>query len=93
MSSNGSAKARIRTDYQIHKLDHGDTRRRTLGDHSVGRVTLYGIIGWVLRELADLVAFADYEPWWKASASGSPASKRKNPAVSVNKPCTKAFDK
>jgi hypothetical protein len=27
---------------------------------------LSGIIGWVLRELADLVAFADYEPWWKA---------------------------
>jgi NADH dehydrogenase len=31
-----------------------------------GGVTLYGAIGWVLRELADLVAFADYEPWWKA---------------------------
>jgi hypothetical protein len=31
-----------------------------------GGVTLYGIIGWMLRELADLVAFADYEPWWKA---------------------------
>jgi len=31
-----------------------------------GRVRLYGIIGWALRELADLVAFADYEPWWKA---------------------------
>jgi NADH dehydrogenase FAD-containing subunit len=31
-----------------------------------GRVTLSGIIGWVLRELADLVAITDYEPWWKA---------------------------
>jgi NADH dehydrogenase FAD-containing subunit len=31
-----------------------------------GKVTLSGIIGWVLRELADLVAFTDYEPWWKA---------------------------
>jgi NADH dehydrogenase len=31
-----------------------------------GRVRLSGITGWVLRELADLVAFTDYEPWWKA---------------------------
>jgi NADH dehydrogenase FAD-containing subunit len=31
-----------------------------------GKVTLSGIIGWVLRELADLVAITDYEPWWKA---------------------------
>ena len=30
------------------------------------KVRLYGIVGWALRELADLVAFADYEPWWKA---------------------------
>jgi NADH dehydrogenase len=31
-----------------------------------GKLRLYGWIGWILRELADLVAFADYEPWWKA---------------------------
>jgi NADH:quinone reductase (non-electrogenic) len=31
-----------------------------------GKVRLSGITGWVLRELADLVAFTDYEPWWKA---------------------------
>jgi NADH dehydrogenase len=30
------------------------------------KVKLYGVVGWALRELADLVAFADYEPWWKA---------------------------
>lgn len=31
-----------------------------------GKVKLHGIVGGALRELADLVAFADYEPWWKA---------------------------
>lgn len=31
-----------------------------------GKVQLYGLLGWVLRSLADLRAFADYEPWWKA---------------------------
>jgi NADH dehydrogenase len=31
-----------------------------------GKVHLYGIIGWALREMADLIAFADYQPWWKA---------------------------
>jgi NADH dehydrogenase len=30
------------------------------------KVKLYGMAGWALRELADLIAFADYEPWWKA---------------------------
>ena len=59
----------------------------------LGRVTLSGIIGWVLRELADLVAFTDYEHGGKLDASGWSASKRKNPAGSVNNPCTKTFDK
>ncbi len=31
-----------------------------------GKTRIYGWLGWVLRELSDLVAFADYEPWWKA---------------------------
>jgi NADH dehydrogenase len=31
-----------------------------------GKIRLYGWLGWVLRESADLIAFADYEPWWKA---------------------------
>ncbi|HSH17745.1 MAG TPA: FAD-dependent oxidoreductase [Candidatus Saccharimonadales bacterium] len=31
-----------------------------------GSVRLYGLIGWILREAADYVAFKDYEPWWKA---------------------------
>lgn len=31
-----------------------------------GNVKLYGLVGYALRELADLVGFADYEPWWKA---------------------------
>ncbi len=31
-----------------------------------GKTRLYGWLGWILREAADLVAFADYEPWWKA---------------------------
>ncbi|HWZ65874.1 MAG TPA: FAD-dependent oxidoreductase [Patescibacteria group bacterium] len=32
-----------------------------------GNVRLYGWIGWVLRRAADLVAYHDIEPWWKAS--------------------------
>ncbi|HEX8182225.1 MAG TPA: FAD-dependent oxidoreductase [Candidatus Saccharimonadales bacterium] len=31
-----------------------------------GKIRLYGRLGWVLREFADLIAFADYLPWWKA---------------------------
>lgn len=31
-----------------------------------GKIRLYGKLGWALRESADLAAFADYEPWWKA---------------------------
>ncbi len=31
-----------------------------------GNVRIYGLLGWSLREIADLRAFADYEPWWKA---------------------------
>jgi len=31
-----------------------------------GQFRLYGWIGWMLREAADLIAFHDYEPWWKA---------------------------
>ncbi len=28
-----------------------------------GRVRIYGRLGWLLRSLADLVAYHDYEPW------------------------------
>lgn len=31
-----------------------------------GKKQLYGITGWILRLLADLVGFKDYTPWWKA---------------------------
>lgn len=31
-----------------------------------GKLHLYGWMGWVLREAADLIAFHDYEPWWRA---------------------------
>lgn len=31
-----------------------------------GKIQLYGRAGWVLRSLADLRAFGDYEPWQKA---------------------------
>ncbi len=34
---------------------------------SYGHIQLNGWLGWLLREAADLVAFHDYEPWWKAS--------------------------
>jgi NADH dehydrogenase len=32
-----------------------------------GHLHLYGWIGWMLREAADLKGFRDYEPWWRAS--------------------------
>lgn len=31
-----------------------------------GKKQFYGWFGWVLRSLADLRGFKDYEPWWKA---------------------------
>jgi len=31
-----------------------------------GNARLYGLVGWGMREMADLIAFADYQPWWKA---------------------------
>jgi len=31
-----------------------------------GKVQIYGLAGWALRLAADLVAFKDYQPWWKA---------------------------
>jgi NADH dehydrogenase len=31
-----------------------------------GKQQYYGWIGWILRSLADLRGFKDYEPWWKA---------------------------
>jgi len=31
-----------------------------------GKAKLFGRIGWALRSLADLRAYADYEPWWRA---------------------------
>jgi NADH dehydrogenase len=31
-----------------------------------GKKQLYGRVGWILRSLADLRAYADYEPWWRA---------------------------
>lgn len=32
-----------------------------------GKVKFYGFIGWVSRRAADLVAFHDYEPWFRAT--------------------------
>jgi len=31
-----------------------------------GKRQIYGLAGWMLRLAADLVAFKDYEPWWRA---------------------------
>jgi hypothetical protein len=28
---------------------------------------MFGIPGWILRQLADFIAFHDYEPWDKAA--------------------------
>ncbi len=32
-----------------------------------GKFRIYGWLGWVLREAADLIAFHDYEPWQRAT--------------------------
>lgn len=32
-----------------------------------GKVHMFGIPGWILRQLADFIAFHDYEPWDKAA--------------------------
>ena len=32
-----------------------------------GKIRIYGLFGWILRSLADLVAYHDYEPWQIAS--------------------------
>jgi hypothetical protein len=32
-----------------------------------GKVHIYGWLGWVMRSLADLRGFKEYEPWWQAS--------------------------
>lgn len=32
-----------------------------------GKVRIYGRLGWILRSLADLVAYNDYEPWQLAA--------------------------
>lgn len=32
-----------------------------------GKLRIYGWLGWILRSLADLIAFHDYEPWQKAT--------------------------
>lgn len=34
---------------------------------SWGKFQFYGIPGWILRKAADLRAYHDLEPWWKAS--------------------------
>ncbi|MEK7153722.1 MAG: FAD-dependent oxidoreductase [Patescibacteria group bacterium] len=31
-----------------------------------GKRQIYGFPAWILRTLADLVAYKDYQPWWKA---------------------------
>jgi NADH dehydrogenase len=31
-----------------------------------GKRQIYGLMGWLLRLAADLVAFKDYQPWWRA---------------------------
>lgn len=33
-----------------------------------GKTQIYGKVGYVLRSLADLVGFSDYEPWWRAAS-------------------------
>ncbi len=33
-----------------------------------GNIKIHGILGWVLREFADLIAFHDLEPWWNAGS-------------------------
>ena len=37
----------------------------------IGELRLYGWLGWILRQLADIWAFHDYEPWVQASKQWS----------------------
>jgi NADH dehydrogenase len=39
-------------------------RRWAFASH--GGIRAYGILGWMLRQAADLIAFHDYEPWQEA---------------------------
>ena len=60
------AKGKEPPSYQIHKPITVIPVGERWATVAWGKVTLSGIIGWMLRELADLVAFTNYEPWWKA---------------------------
>ncbi|MEO8863137.1 MAG: FAD-dependent oxidoreductase [Candidatus Saccharimonadales bacterium] len=31
-----------------------------------GSLRIYGRLGWMLRSVADLIGYHDYEPWWRA---------------------------
>lgn len=43
------------------------------------RIRIYGILGHWLHSLADLVAYHDYEPWWKASRRWAKLDDREEP--------------
>jgi NADH dehydrogenase len=46
-----------------------------------GPVRLYGRLGYMLRSLADLVAYHDYEPWWKASKRWAALDDKEEPCA------------
>jgi len=44
-----------------------------------GAIRIYGILGYAVRSLADLIAYHDYEPWWKASKRWAAMDDREDP--------------
>lgn len=32
-----------------------------------GQLHIYGLLGWMVREAADFIAYHDYQPWWPAA--------------------------
>lgn len=58
----GRLMARYTPKEPIYVIPAGDRWAAVLW----GKKQIYGLAGWVLRLLADLVGFKDYAPWWKA---------------------------
>lgn len=51
-----------------------------------GHVRVYGRLGWILRSLADLVAYHDYEPWHLASKIWIAATEDEEPCSLCEQP-------
>jgi NADH dehydrogenase len=61
--ANGQATKAYRPKKPIYVMPAGPQWAAVLW----GNLRIYGWLGWVLRRLADLVAYHDIAPWWEAS--------------------------